>query len=697
MNVNNAVKIIIVILTLSFVNGKAQDKQPIIILNESRADHDVRMQWWRDARFGLFIHWGLYAVPAGEWKGKTDYGEWIRHSGEIPLQEYEKFLEQFNPVKFNAEQWVRTAKEAGMKYIVITSKHHDGFCLFDSKYTDFCIRSTPFKRDILKELAQACRKEGMKLCFYHSIMDWHHPDYLPRREWETTRTSDGADFERFVLYLKNELKELLTNYGDIGVLWFDGNWESTWSNERGRDLYNYVRSLQPNIIINNRVGQPPPSESGVGFRDIGVVGDYGTPEQEIPATGLPGMNWETCMTMNDHWGYNRHDLNFKSTEELLHNLADIASKGGNFLLNVGPTSEGLFPQTSINRLHDIGEWMNVNGEAIYGTNASPFSELPWGRCTQKTIDGITRLYLHVFDWPVNSKLVVPGIFNQPAKAFLLADPQHTNLTVTREEDALMINIPSKTPTLYNSVVVLDVSGKADISMPPKITAGFNIFVDALDVAVTSERENIELHYTLDGSIPTVSSPAVTGLVRLSKTTIVSARTFRDGKPVSGTARTTFTKVLPRPATNIDHPVNGIAYSYYEGDWDSLPDYSTLVPVKQGDLANMNFSPRKQVEHFGFMYEGYIRVPQDGVYKFFSASDDGSRLYIDDTSVVDNDGLHGMTEREGVIALSAGFHSLRVTFFEKTGGDDLKVYIQGQGNSKQLIPDGMLFLKNTTSK
>ncbi|MDZ7312885.1 MAG: alpha-L-fucosidase, partial [candidate division KSB1 bacterium] len=329
---------------------------------ETPAQHDARMQWWREARFGMFIHWGLYAIPAGEWKGNTNHAEWIRTTAQIPLDQYDKFVQQFNPVKFNAEEWVRLAKDAGMKYIVITSKHHDGFCLFDSKQTDFDVMSTPFKRDILKELSEACRKEGIKMCWYHSIMDWHHPDYLPRREWEKNRSTRGANFDRYVQYMKAQLKELLTNYGAIGVLWFDGEWENTWNPQRGRDLYKYVRSLQPDIIINNRVGA---GRSGMeGFTKEGeFAGDFGTPEQQIPATGLPGVDWETCMTMNDHWGYNQNDQNWKSSQELIRMLADIASKGGNFLLNVGPTAEGLFPQPSIDRLREIGQWMKVNSEA----------------------------------------------------------------------------------------------------------------------------------------------------------------------------------------------------------------------------------------------------------------------------------------------------------------------------------------------
>jgi len=337
------------------------ENRPVVreFLQESKKAHDARMEWWRDARFGLFIHWGLYAIPAGEWKGRMEYGEWIRHSAEIPIEEYNKFVGEFNPVKFDAREWVRTARLAGMQYIVITSKHHDGFCLFDSKETDFDVMSTPFERDILKELSDACREEGIRLCFYHSIMDWHHPDYLPRRPWEqATRPAEGADFDRYVGYMKRQLRELLTNYGPIGVLWFDGEWESTWNEKYGVAVYNYVRSLQPSIIINNRVGAGRSGMAGL-TQEGSFGGDFGTPEQEVPPSGLPGIDWETCMTMNDNWGYNKNDRHWKSPKELVRTLVDIASKGGNLLLNVGPTAEGVFPDFSIERLQEIGKWMSI--------------------------------------------------------------------------------------------------------------------------------------------------------------------------------------------------------------------------------------------------------------------------------------------------------------------------------------------------
>jgi alpha-L-fucosidase len=429
--------------------------------SESPAEHDQRMSWFRDARFGLFIHWGVYSVPAGEWNGNTNYGEWFLEETKMPVSQYEKFATQFNPVKFDANAWVRMAKDAGMKYIVITSKHHDGFGMFRSSLTDWCIKSTPFDRDPLKELSEACRQQGIRFCLYHSIMDWHHPDWGVRRAWND-KASGPPDMDRYTAYLKGQLKELLTGYGPIGILWFDGQWEKPWTAERGLDLYDYVRGLQPNIIVNNRVGKPSDSASGVGFAQRGKIGDYGTPEQEIPPTGFgPGVDWESCMTMNNHWGYNKNDANWKSATTLIRNLIDCASKGGNYLLNVGPTSEGLFPQASVERLAEIGRWMKANSESIYDTQASPFEQLSWGRCTQKQIDGgRTRLYLHVFDWPAEGKLILQGVGNKPAKAFLLDGGQP--LEVASADNQIAIALPEKAPNPHASVVVLDIKGKPQI-------------------------------------------------------------------------------------------------------------------------------------------------------------------------------------------------------------------------------------------
>jgi len=385
---------------------------------------DDRLDWWREARFGMFIHWGLYAIPAGRWNGKAvpGVGEWIMYHGRIPPAEYEPLRERFNPVRFDAGQWARLARAAGMKYIVITTKHHDGFCLFESAHTDYDVTASPFGRDIMKELTDACRREGIRIGWYHSILDWHHPDYLPRRPWD--------------------------------------KWESTWTHEHGQDLYDFVRDLRPEIIVNNRVDKGRAGMEGLSKAGE-FTGDFGTPEQQVPATGLPGVDWETCMTMNDSWGFKADDHNWKSADQLIRMLADIASKGGNFLLNVGPTALGEIPEPSVKRLEAIGTWMRVNGESIYGTSASPFRRLPWGRCTTRPGTGETTvLYLHVFDWPTDGRLVVPRLKNQPRRAWLLSDKRP--LKVARSGDDIVINVPRQAAHTADTVVAVEIQGPPDV-------------------------------------------------------------------------------------------------------------------------------------------------------------------------------------------------------------------------------------------
>ena len=425
---------------------------------ETTPQRDARMSWWRDAQFGMFIHWGAYAVPAGVYHGERvpGIGEWIMSHAKVPVNEYEQFVRAFNPVKYDADAWVRTAKDAGMKYIIITSKHHDGFALFNSKVSRYdMVDASPYHRDVIKALAAAAHNQGMRFGVYYSIMDWHHPDAQgPNAPEYNSSTWKNPNFQRYVeTYMKPQLKELLTQYPNIDVLWFDGEWIADWSDEQGRALYDWLHTMKPSLIINNRVGHTRQGLDGFASPGTGV-GDFGTPEQLVPATGLPGVDWETCMTMNDTWGYKSYDDGWKDTRTLLRTMIDIASKGGNFLLNVGPTSEGQIPAESVARLREMGKWMRANGEAIYATSASPSAAPEWGRYTTKA----GRVYALVFDWPKDGRLPLTGITAKPTGAHLLADRKP--LAVEQAGGGYMVRLPAVAPSSLASVVVLEMGAGA---------------------------------------------------------------------------------------------------------------------------------------------------------------------------------------------------------------------------------------------
>jgi alpha-L-fucosidase len=433
---------------LAVGTNSAAQTGPNPYANETPAQRDARMAWWREARFGMFIHWGVYSVPAGTYNGRQipGIGEWIMNKGKIPMAEYQQFAKEFDPTNFNADDWVKTAKNAGMKYIVITAKHHDGFAMFDTKASPWNImQATPFGRDPLKELAVACKKYGIKLGFYYSqAQDWNNGGSASGGKWDPAQQRDMDDYIDKIAV--PQMKELLTHYGEFpAVIWWDTPIDM--NSNRAAKLEALLK-LKPGIISNNRLGG-------------GFTGDTETPEQKIPATGYSGRDWETCMTMNDTWGYKSYDNNWKSTETLIRNLVDIASKGGNYLLNVGPTSEGLIPEPSIERLKAIGGWMKVNGEAIYGTTASPFQRLPWGRATKKISGNHTTLYLHVFNWPTDGKLLVPGLENKITSAKLLASGKKIKTSVM--PDGVVVDVPANAPDPISSTVVLQFKGTPDVS------------------------------------------------------------------------------------------------------------------------------------------------------------------------------------------------------------------------------------------
>jgi alpha-L-fucosidase len=423
------------------------------------AQNEQRMQWWREARLGMFIHWGVYAQLAGVYDGHevNKLGEWIMNWGKIPVAEYQLTAKQFNPIRYNADEWVRMAKEAGMKYIIITAKHHDGFALFHTTASKWnIVDATPYGKDLLLPLAAACKKYHMKLGFYYSqAQDWCNPGGTAIRRitslgWANPDSAKidaytqehaghwdpAQETSTFAQYIDQvavpQVRELLSNYGDIAVLWWDT--PSGMTDDAATKLQALLK-LQPHIITNDRLKRP------------NFPGDTKTPEQRIPKPGeMDGADWETCMTMNDTWGYKSTDNKWKSNETLIRNLIEIASRGGNYLLNVGPKPDGTFPEQSIQSLKAIGNWMKVNGTAIYNTKASTLPQPSWGRITQKG----NTLYLFVFDWPQDGKLLIPGDNITLKTARLLANGH--KLTT----NSMTINLPEKAPDTIAAVIEVQI-------------------------------------------------------------------------------------------------------------------------------------------------------------------------------------------------------------------------------------------------
>lgn len=635
------------------------------------------MTWWRDARFGLFIHWGLYAIPAGKWEDKTHYGEWIRDTARIPIEVYEKLRLQFDPTHFDADEWVSIAKDAGMRYLVITSKHHDGFALFDSKVSDFDVMATPFKRDIMREIADACRRHGIVPGWYYSIMDWNHPDYLPRRAWEN-RPTEGADFDRYFTFLKNQVAELLQNYGHIGVMWFDGEWENTWLPTYGAQLLAHCRRLSPKTIVNNRVSR----ERG-GMEDVGAregLGDFGTPEQYIPATGLPGQDWETCMTIGDHWGFNAYETNWKSAETLIRNLIDIVSKGGNYLLNVGPRADGTFPPECVERLREIGKWMKINSESIYGTQPSPFDSLPWGRCTLKAGKNVSALYFHVFDWPETRAISFSGLGNKVLSVRVLGGGA---LAWKQSGADVIIDLPNKPIHPASTTIEMTIAGQPLVYRAPRIISSGTQFVTL--TRVTLDAHGLEIRYTLDGSEPTLSSPKYDGAIEIRHTCDLRAAAFVNSERVSDITKSTFEKVLPVSAIQPDRQLaKGLRLNLYHGDWNQLPKFHTLVPIESRIVPTIGLDLEPPRDYVGCVYEGLLRIDETEMYEFALTSDDGARLTIADRVIVDNDGLHVAETKVGTIPLEKGLHPIRVEWFNKTGAAVLEVKMAVMGNKLAAI-------------
>ncbi len=407
-----------------------------------------RLQWFQHDKFGMFIHWGPYSYLAGEWKGQRipvgTEAEWIMQRFNIPVAEYREMAHKMNPVHFDADQWVALAKATGMKYLVITAKHHDGFAMYRSQVSKYNIADwTPFGRDPLAEISAACRKAGIRFCVYYSHReDWDHPDGYGNN-WDYDRSR--KNFERYLEEKsKPQLRELLSNYGPIGLVWFDRGMDTP---EHARQFIQTVHQLQPRCLINGRVGNYGED----------LMGDY----QDMNDNGMPtgGLQeyWETPQTLNTTWGYSQFDQQWKTSGDVIHRLVEIVSKGGNYLLNIGPMADGTIPQPSVSTLREVGAWVGANGESIYGTSASPLPEQTWGRSTVKG----NHLYLHVFSWPADGRLRISGLNNQVVAAYALTNRSRP-LTISRANGTPVIALPPQPPDHRDAVIVLELDG------PPRV-------------------------------------------------------------------------------------------------------------------------------------------------------------------------------------------------------------------------------------
>ncbi len=640
--------------------------------------------WWQRARFGMFVHWGLYSEAGGVWKDRfyPGWSEWMLNRLRIPPGVYHAALTpRFDPSEFDAEAWVRAAKDAGMEYIVITTKHHDGFANWPSAATDLDIGSTPFGkpvadggrgRDPLLELSKACAREGIRLGFYYSLMDWAHPEYLPRREWDT-RPTDGHDYKRYASFMAAQVRELLDGrYGKVSILWGDGDWEHGAKEHGSEAIVAMARELQPGILINDRWS---------------MAGDYATPENKIPEVG-PSRPWETCMTLNESWGFARDDHAFKGAPEVLRNLVDIVSKGGNYLLNIGPDGKGRIDPESSGILASLGSWMRSHGGAIHGNGVALLPVPAWGRWTLATdaADSAT-LNAHLFTAP-DGALRIPGILDDPT-AVRVPGAEFAAPSWRREGPDLVLELDEtmreaiRTAALH-PVLALDFAQCPRRMRTPCILDDATIFVGRHRVEFAPPLEGTTLHVTIDGSDPkdaTALAPDSSGrfAVELSDSATVRARSGWRGHVSAAETSVNYRRVDAQAAVACDAPHAGLNVRVILGLFDTVPDESHFAPSKTSiEVSEVTLPRGLPEERFAIRLTGLIEAPLDGVYRFELTSDDGSDLRIDGELVVDNGGLHGAVAKSGAVALAKGCHAIDLRMFESVGSESLSLRWQLPG-------------------
>lgn len=631
--------ILFISICFSLITCKTDKTERDFAKTETISEKNERMQWWRDAKFGMFIHWGGYSHLGGMYKGETSPGiaEWIQFQNKIPADEYASLIKDFNPNEYDPVAWAKLASEAGMKYLVITSKHHEGLAMWDSKVTDFDIVDfTPYGKDALKPLKEACEENDVKFCTYHSILDWHYPD---------ANKENFPKYKDAILY--PQLTEIMENL-EPAIMWFDGEWLDEWTEPQGKDLYNYLRNINPDIIINNRVGKGRQGMQGMN-KDLSYAGDFGTPEQEILEEAST-LDWESCMTMNSSWGYKIGDDNWKSTEELIYNLVDVVAKGGNYLLNIGPDGKGNIPQESIKSLKEIGEWINVNGEAIYGSRKAEQHEDSRDLKFTKLKDGNTMFAIS-FTPPSNELIIKNYKAKENTKVYLLGYKNELEWEFN-DDLGFIISIPKELENTNNLPCnyawVFKFQGeKSNVSMKPDIFYSEtknpkNIVFNKKALIEIKCDDEADIFYSLDGSDVNKNSFKYSGPFEIQETCELKTVTISKNKISSMYRATVLNKtetvnhIELKHSPSIKYGAQGVlslvdkvrgSDEFSDGKWLGFEGEDLDVTIDLGESKNIN----QLIVSFLHQSGAWIFLPEK---ISFSISNDGKSYTLIDSKTND---------------------------------------------------------------
>ena len=651
--------------------------------NWSSLDSRPNPEWYLDAKFGIFIHWGVYSVPA--WRPKGSYAEWYwkslidRHDSTWIYHnkwfgenfKYQDFAPQFKAELFEPDKWAELFKNAGARYVVLTSKHHDGYALWPSRQSwNWNSMDIGPHRDLLGDLTEAVRAQDIKMGFYYSLYEWYNPLY-------------NSDVDRYVdEHVLPQFKDAVQRYKP-SIIFSDGEWDhpsKTWRSEEFLAwLYNESNAPE-DVVVNDRWG------GETRFRHGGYYStEYENVNNEI-SQDLIERGWEECRGIGASFGYNRNEdiSDYQTGESLVHMLIEIVSKGGNLLLNVGPTGDGRIPVIMQERLRQIGAWLAINGEAIYATRANRiFSQGKHIRFTRSK-DG-EYLYAILLKRPSQKMLFNQVEARDGSEVMILGTDQ--KLTWQNRNGHLEVEIPDEVRDNLpgDFAWTLKIAARPHVARPEIVTKS-RISVDApMRITLRTATPDADIHYSIDGSEPTQQSPQFNNEIVLPQSAALRARAFKSGLTASLIAEASLSVV--------DSKKHGLHYRYYEGVYDSLPEFSASKPVSSGQTFDFGIEKIiRQTDHFALIFTGDLDIARKGDYTFYLTSDDGSKLLIDGKVVVDHDGLHGRQEKSGTVALSTGRHAIDVQFFERGGSEYLDVKMEGPGMHKQSIPPAMLLRK-----